>query len=52
MKETVEALVRSWAAVDSPVTPTAEILDWIQERNRKAQVDIRKVSLPEQGAFL
>lgn len=49
MKETVEALVRSWASVDSPVTPTAEILDWIQERNRKAQVDIRKVSLPELG---
>lgn len=49
MNGTVEALIKSWAAVDSPVTPTAEILEWIQERDRETLVDIRKVSLPELG---
>lgn len=43
----VGALVKSWATVESPVTSTAEILEWIQERNRETLVDVRKVSLPE-----
>lgn len=47
MKEIVEAIVRSWAATDSPVTPTTEILEWIRERNRDTLVNIRKVSLSD-----
>lgn len=47
MKDTIDALVKSWAVVDSPVTSTAEILEWIRERNRETLVDIQKVSLPE-----
>lgn len=45
----VEALIKSWATIESPVTSTAEILEWICERNREALVDIRKVALPELG---
>lgn len=43
----VEALARSWAATDSSVSPTAELLEWIRQRNQETLVDIQKITLPE-----
>ena len=50
-REIIERIVRSWAATDSTVTPTAEILDWIDQRNRQTHVDIRKVSMAEMSGW-
>lgn len=47
MSSTIEALARSWAAADSTVSPTAELLEWIRRRNQETLVDIRKITLPE-----
>lgn len=49
MKDTVEAMVKSWGATESSVSSTAEILEWIQRRNRETMVDIRRISLEEMG---
>lgn len=47
MKDTVEAMVKSWGATESSVSSTAEILEWIQKQNRETMVDIRRISLKE-----
>lgn len=43
----IEQLVRSWAATDSPVTPTEEILSWVAQRNQNTHVEIRKIPITE-----
>ena len=43
----IEQLVRSWAMTDSPVTPTEEILSWINQRNRSTHVEIQKIPIME-----
>lgn len=45
--DVIEKLVRSWAAKDSPVTPTEEILRWVEQKNRETHVDIHKIPMSE-----
>lgn len=40
-------LVRSWAAKDSCVTTTEEILQWVAQRNQETYVEIHKIPLHE-----
>lgn len=35
-------IVRSWAASDSSVNPTKEILEWVEQRNATVKVRIDK----------
>lgn len=46
-EELICQLARSWAAVDSDVTPTEEILTWVEERKRNTHVEIRKIPMAQ-----
>lgn len=46
-KNMIEQLVRSWATTESPITPTEEILQWIEQRNRETHVEIHRISINE-----
>ena len=43
----IERMVRSWAATNSPVTPTEEILRWVERKNQETHVEIRKITIDE-----
>ena len=43
---TVVDIVRSWAASDSSVNPTKEILEWVEQRNATVKVRIDKTDFP------
>lgn len=45
--DVIEQLVRSWAAKESSVTPTEEILRWVEQKNRETHVEIRKIPITE-----
>ena len=45
MPDTLLSLARSWCAEDSPLSPTADILAWVRERNANTAVEIRKIPL-------
>ncbi|MDO4563060.1 MAG: NDP-hexose 2,3-dehydratase family protein [Clostridia bacterium] len=44
-----DKIVKSWAAKEGNVNSTADILEWIQERNATVEVDIQKDMLREDG---
>ncbi len=50
-KDFVKQLVLSWATTDSRVTPTEEILRWVDKRNRETHVDIRRIPMEEMGSW-
>lgn len=43
----IEQLVRSWAATDSSVTPTDDILQWVEQKNAETHVEIKKIPISE-----
>lgn len=43
----IPRLVGSWATIDSSVTPTEEILSWVERKNRETHVDIKKIPMGE-----
>lgn len=45
MTNTLYAIAKSWCTPDSQATPTAEILSWIQARNKTVAVEIHKTAL-------
>lgn len=49
VNDIIEQLVRSWAATDSPVTPTDEVLSWVNQRNQSTYVEIHKIPITEMG---
>ena len=51
-EELICQLARSWAAVDSDVTPTEEILTWVEERKRNTHVEIRKIPMAQMQDWL
>ena len=46
---TVVDIVRSWAASDSSVNPTKEILEWVEQRNATVKVRIDKTDFEKDG---
>ena len=42
-------LVKSWKTKEGNVTPTQEILDWVDKRNKTLTVDIKKIPFPKDG---
>ena len=44
---TVVNIVRSWAASDSSVNPTKEILEWVEQRNATVKVRIDKTDFDQ-----
>lgn len=49
MDNLVAELMKSWRAKDSEVCPNAELLMWIDEKNKNTFVDIKKTALGENG---
>lgn len=49
MTDTLAAITRSWYTTESPLSSTEELFDWIQERNAKTDVQIRKIPLESCG---
>ena len=47
MNDTLHSIACSWCSSDSKIHPTAEILDWIRQRNAGTAVEIRKISLED-----
>lgn len=45
---TVVDIVRSWAASDSSVNPTKEILEWVEQRNATVKVRIDKTDFEKE----
>lgn len=41
-KQIIANLIKSWAETEGKVYSTAELLEWVKERNEDIQVDIRK----------
>lgn len=50
MTNTLFSIAQSWCILESPITPTSDILLWIADRNRTVSVEIHKVS-PEENGF-
>lgn len=46
---TVVDIVKSWAASDSSVNPTKEILEWVEQRNATVKVRIDKTDFEKDG---
>ena len=42
-------IVKSWAASDSSVNPTKEILEWVRQRNETVKVRIDKTDFEKDG---
>lgn len=47
MCNTLQKLAQSWATPESALNSTAEILDWIRQRNETVRVEIRKIGLED-----
>ena len=47
MRDTMLSIAKSWCETEGKVHTTAEILDWIKERNENTYVSIRPISLEE-----
>ena len=47
VKDTLLSIARSWCETEGKVRSTAEILDWIRERNENTYVSIRPISLEQ-----
>ncbi len=48
MQDTViKQMLQSWIASDSLITPTEEILRWVDQKNRETHVEIQKISIDE-----
>ena len=45
MSDTLRAIVQSWIELDSIVTPTVELLEWVRQRNAETAVEIHKIPL-------
>ena len=45
MADTLKSIARSWAEGDSNISPAADILAWVTERNAATAVDIHKTTL-------
>ena len=45
-------LLSSWHQEDSPLSPTASILKWVEERNRNLVVNIRPNRLSDSNFWL
>lgn len=50
MKNTLLSIARSWYTTESSVNSTAELLEWVKERNETVAVDIHK-TWPEPDSF-
>lgn len=48
----IQKLVESWAETEGQLYSTAELLEWIKERNREIQVNIRKIPPEEDRVWL
>ena len=47
VKDTLLSIARSWCETEGKVHTTAEILDWVRERNENTYVSIRPISLEQ-----
>ena len=47
MNDTLTSFLRSWSVVDSKVTPTKELMDWIFQRIASTEVVIHRISLEQ-----
>lgn len=43
--EVIEKLVHSWACIDGHINTSYDLLQWIKERGKTLQVDIKKIAL-------
>lgn len=49
MTNTLYSIAKSWWTPDNQVTPTAELLSWVQARNKTVAVEIHKTTLEPKG---
>ena len=47
VRDTLLSIARSWCETEGKVHTTAEILDWVRERNENTYVSIRPISLEQ-----
>lgn len=51
MQKITKELVHSWATEESTVTPTQEILDWVERKNRDTHVEIEKIPMAQMDGW-
>ena len=47
MKEIIHKIIESWAIKEGNVTTTKEILEWVEELNRNAEVSITECEMDD-----